>query len=228
MNRPIITAMGLAVTLLVVGAVAAEPAKGAPAEAAHDAERKAEGAARAAGKGEGKGERKRGAEGKADAEGDRKGKGDAEGDAKAKAKKDPKKATAGDEKPACMRCGATCGLEPVCVCEPGTKNRPKAEFEVECAPVFIAGCGTPFGRRTGCTEGRASVAGGCTTCGPEACECRGRIRFVKKLERKNVDEEVPTVVRKVKYLCDCCAGRCAAGCCGPAPRPSWWSRLLPW
>ena len=221
MNRPIITAMGLAVALLVVNAVADEQAKGASAAAAQHAEGEAQGAAKAAGKGEGKGEGKREAEGKADAE----------RDAKAKTTKDPKKETAGDEKPACMRCGATCGLEPVCVCEPGTKKRPRAEFEVECAPICITGCGNPFGPRTTCTGGCASVAGGCTTCGPEACECRGRIRVVKKLERKNVDEEVPTVVRKVKYLCDCCAGRCAAGCCGPAPRhrsASWWGRLLPW
>jgi hypothetical protein len=195
MTRPIIAAMLLAIALPVGGAGADGPAKAPSA-----------------------------AEGKADAKGDRKGKGDAEGDGKGKAAKDPKQAASGDEKPACMRCGATCGLEAVCVCEPGTKKRPKTEFEVECNPICIAGCGNPFGQRAGCT-------GGCTTCGPEACECRGRIRVVKKLERKNVDEEVPTVVRKVKYLCECCAGKCGAGCCGPAARhraPSWWSRLLPW
>jgi hypothetical protein len=32
-----------------------------------------------------------------------------------------------DKPPACMHCGATCGLEAVCVCECGTKKKPKTE-----------------------------------------------------------------------------------------------------
>jgi hypothetical protein len=34
-----------------------------------------------------------------------------------------------DKPPACMHCGATCGLEAVCVCECGTKKKPKTEYE---------------------------------------------------------------------------------------------------
>lgn len=199
MNRLLIAAVLLAIAMPVGGAAADGPSKATSAVA-----------------------------GKADAKGDRKGKGDAEADAKGKAAKDPKKASSGDEKPACMRCGATCGLEPICVCEPGTKKRPKTEFDVECGPICIAGCGDPFDRKgspacTGCT--------GCTHGGPEPCECRGRVRVVKKLVRKTVDEEVPTVERKVKYVCDCCAGRCTAGRHeGPCRRGKtpWWSRLLAW
>jgi hypothetical protein len=142
--------------------------------------------------------------------------------------KDSGKAAAA-AKPACMRCGATCGLEPVCVCEPGTKKRSKTEFDVECGPICIPGCGDPFGKSGGpsCT----GCAGGCTSDQAAPCSCRGRIRNVKKLSRRNVDEEVPTVVRTVKYVCDCCAGRCGAGCCGGSPRhgaASWWSRLFCW
>ena len=39
--------------------------------------------------------------------------------------------------PACMHCGATCGLRPICVCKPGTKKQPKFEFDVTCEPICI-------------------------------------------------------------------------------------------
>jgi hypothetical protein len=56
--------------------------------------------------------------------------------------KDDKEKPKEDEKPACMHCGATCGLEPICVCEPGTKKQPKVEFDVKCEPICVAGCGS--------------------------------------------------------------------------------------
>jgi len=128
--------------------------------------------------------------------------------------------------PACMQCGATCGLQPICVCEPGTKKQPKIEFDTTCDPVCIPACGShawPFG-------GRAAKTG-CTSCCEEPCACPSRVRFCKKIKKETVDEEVPTVVRKVQYVCDCCAGRCVAGCCDAEPRqgpPAWWRNLTWW
>jgi hypothetical protein len=132
-----------------------------------------------------------------------------------------------EEKPACMHCGATCGLAAVCVCEPGTKMRPKTEFEVKCEPICVAGCGSKPWHLHRCRD-RAT----CTSCCEEPCECPSRVRSCKRLRLETVDEEVPTVVRKVKYVCDCCAGRCAAGCCGGRRRhtwvPAWWTDRTWW
>jgi hypothetical protein len=142
-----------------------------------------------------------------------------------KAKEDKEKSKK-DEKPACMHCGATCGLAPICVCEPGTKKQPKVEFDVKCEPICVAGCSTkpwPFGR--------CGAHVGCTTCCEEPCRCPGWVRNCKKLKKETTDEEVPTIKRKVAYVCDCCAGRCTAGCCEATPHPrqaSWWTRLTWW
>ncbi|NBT12288.1 MAG: hypothetical protein EBS56_01620 [Planctomycetia bacterium] len=129
--------------------------------------------------------------------------------------------------PACMHCGATCGLAPVCVCEPGTKKRPKVEFEVTCEPICVAGCGG--GPRF--LDGHAAGTT-CTGCREEPCACRGRVRSCKRIRRETVDEDVPTIVRKVGYVCDGCSGRCAAGCCGGGQRrhwlPAWWVNLTWW
>jgi hypothetical protein len=123
-----------------------------------------------------------------------------------------------EPKPACMHCGATCGLEPVCVCEPGTKKKPKVEFEVTCEPICVAGCGSkpwPFGRW--------HDRGGCTSCCAEPCACRGWVRNRKKLKRETTDEEVPAIKRTVAYVC---ATRCSEPC---KPRSSsWWSLLTAW
>lgn len=141
----------------------------------------------------------------------------------AKAKKDEEKK---DDTPACMHCGATCGLAPVCVCEPGTKKKPQVEFDVTCEPICIPACSHecwPFG-------GHASRAT-CTACCEAPCECASRVRYCKKIKKETTDEEVPIVVRKVKHVCDCCAGRCAAGCCDTKPRhrpPAWWTNLTWW
>ena len=142
---------------------------------------------------------------------------------KEKARDKPKE----DEKPACMHCGATCGLEPICVCEPTTKKQPKVEFDVKCEPICVAGCSSkpwPFGR---CHE-----RVGCTSCCEEPCRCPGWVRNCKKLKKETTDEEVPTIKRKVAYICDCCSGECTAGCCGVEPGrqwlPSWCTSLTLW
>lgn len=145
--------------------------------------------------------------------------------------KDPQAATKDKkkeaEKPACMRCGATCGLAPVCVCEPGTKKRPKTEFEATCEPLCVPGCGRMPWFLDACRDRTT-----CTSCCDEPCACPSRVRFCKKLQKETVDEAKPTIVRKVKYLCRCCAGSCTAGCCGGERRrpwpPAWWPNLTWW
>ena len=124
--------------------------------------------------------------------------------------------------PACLRCGATCDLEPICVCTPGTKKEPKIEYDVDCEPICLAGCGSrpwQFGRRDPV---------GCTACGLEPSDWPGRVRNRKLLRKETVEEEVCVVERSVAYLCGPCAGRAASGCCGNAadtPAASWWWRL---
>jgi hypothetical protein len=127
-------------------------------------------------------------------------------------------------KPACRHCGATCGLVPVCVCEPGTKKKPKNQYQTTCEPICVAGCSTkpwPFGGRHDRTR--------CTSCCAEPCACPGWVRNRKTLKKETVDEEVPTIKRTVAYVCDPRAGR-GTGCCGMGqPRSSsWWTRLTWW
>jgi len=141
---------------------------------------------------------------------------------KAAGKKDAAKK---DEKPACMHCGGTCCLVPICVCEPGTKKKPQVEFEVKCEPMCVAGCGSkpwPFGQ---CHD-----RVGCTSCCEEPCRCPGWVRSRKMLKKETVDEEVPTIKRKVAYVCDTCAGR-GTGCCGDRcdhRQAGWWTHLTWW
>jgi hypothetical protein len=136
-----------------------------------------------------------------------------------------------DGQPACMQCGATCGLRPVCVCKPGTKTVPEPEFSTTCEPVCIPGCGSkpwPWcrpGRWPGCT----SCTDSCTDCGDEPCNCPGRVRQRKVLVWKTVDAEKPVVKHSVGYLC--C--RCEAaqrpqghGCC--TPHRGAWQGCLDW
>jgi hypothetical protein len=147
--------------------------------------------------------------------GESKDKGKDEGKDKGKEKDKGKKE---EPKPACMHCGATCGLEPVCVCQPGTKKKPKVEFEVTCEPICVAGCGSkpwPFGRW--------HDRGGCTSCCAEPCACRGWVRNRKKIKRETTDEEVPAIKRTVAYVC----GTCCSEPCEPRPS-SWWSVLTAW
>jgi phosphate-selective porin OprO/OprP len=147
--------------------------------------------------------------------------------AKAKEDKGPsaEKATKADKKPACMHCGATCGLAAICVCEPGTKKQPKVEFDVECEPICVARCGSRPWPLERCEAGV-----GCTNGCEGACRCPAWVRNCKRLKKQTVDEDVPTIKRKVAYICDCCAGRCSDGCSSVKPcRPSsWWKRLCWW
>lgn len=117
--------------------------------------------------------------------------------------------TAGDAGPSCLRCGSTCGLEPICVCEPGIKKVPRAEYDVACEPICIAGCGSKPWCGRGCTEA------GCTTCGPDGDDCPGRVRSRKTLRRETVEDEVCVVNRRVAYLCDACSRSGVTGCTAP-------------
>jgi hypothetical protein len=135
-----------------------------------------------------------------------------------------KTASPNHAKPACMHCGATCRLVPVCVCEPSTKKQPKKEYATTCEPICVPGCGSkpwPFGR----WHDRAR----CTSCCTEPCACPGWVRNRKTLKKETVDEEVPTIKRTVAYVCDPRAGR-GTGCCGTGQpwSSSWWTRLTSW
>ncbi|MFM8985864.1 MAG: hypothetical protein ACKONH_07380, partial [Planctomycetia bacterium] len=72
-----------------------------------------------------------------------------------KAAKQDSREQAERERPACMHCGATCGLVPVCVCKPGTRKIQKTEYETTCDPVCVPCCsGPPWKcqrRASGCT-----------------------------------------------------------------------------
>lgn len=146
---------------------------------------------------------------------------------KDKDKDKDKKKSPEEGKPACMHCGATCGLAPVCVCEPGTKKRPKAEFDATCEPLCVAGCATKPWFLDWCHDRTR-----CTSCCDEPCECPSRVRWCKRIKREMVDEEVPTVVRKVEYVCRCCSGTCSARCCNAdrriQPLLTWWTNLTRW
>jgi hypothetical protein len=116
--------------------------------------------------------------------------------------------------PACMHCGATCGLTAICVCEPGTKKKTRIEFASRREPVCIPGCGGPE-QRVGCTD-----------CDAEPCACPGRVRLCNRLLAETVTEEVPAVVRKVRYVCRCCEATCGGR---PRHEPCWhWTTLLRW
>jgi len=129
-----------------------------------------------------------------------------------------------DKPPACMHCGATCGLEKVCVCECGTKKQPRTEYDVTCEDFCVAGCGgLPWPLRRACRAG-------CTDCGSTPCNAHVRTR--KKLGKEVRDEEVPAITRKVAYVCQRCAGRPP---CHRCRRPAvsgghdgWWWRWLAW
>ena len=137
-------------------------------------------------------------------------------------KVDNKKEKPKEDSPKCMHCGATCGLEAVCVCECGTKKKPKTEYEAKCDQICVPRCSGlpwPFSR---CDHG-----GGCTDCPPDAC--RAWVRQRKTLVKETKDEEVSAIERKVQYVCCRCAARGRAGCCGggPAEQAGWWPQWLP-
>jgi hypothetical protein len=128
-----------------------------------------------------------------------------------------------EESPKCMHCGARCGLEAVCVCECGTKKKPKTEYEAKCDPICVPRCSGlpwPFSR---CRHG-----GGCTDCPSDAC--RAWVRQRKTLVKETKDEEVSMIERKVKYVCCQCSATGKTGCCGgePTRHGVWWPHWLRW
>lgn len=134
-----------------------------------------------------------------------------------------------DDPPSCMRCGATCGLRPACVCTPGTKTVPEPEFSTTCAPICIPGCGSrpwPW-----CRHGVAPGCTSCTDCVDEPCDCPGRIRQRKVLARKTVDAEKTVLNHSVGQLCCRCdpSPRPRSHAChSQAPARGTWRRCLDW
>jgi hypothetical protein len=129
-------------------------------------------------------------------------------------------------KPACRACGGSCGLQPICVCEPGTKKKSTTTYSMKCEPVCVpAPCllhgGNPHRRPLSCTDSGCDGA------------CAGAmIRTKKSLVKTVREEEVDIVTRKIEYLCRHCSGSGQAtscrSCSAPAaatPRPPWW---WPW
>jgi hypothetical protein len=146
-------------------------------------------------------------------------------DAKAAASKNqsPEKKSE-PEKPACMHCGATCGLMAVCVCKPGTRKTQQTEYEATCDPICVPCCSGPpwpWGVRH-----RPACCTGCET------ECHDAwVRQRKKLVVEKKDEEKPTIERKVAWVCRACDPDRPVSCTGggaPAGRrPGWWPTWLP-
>jgi uncharacterized membrane protein YgdD (TMEM256/DUF423 family) len=138
-------------------------------------------------------------------------------------------AGAADARPACRLCGACCGLQPVCVCEPVTKKKPKTTYSMKCEPVCVPGpCLLHHGKAT---RHRA----GCTGPACDGCCGAATVRMKKVLLKKVTEEEVDAIERKVEYVCCHCAGIEAAptcsSCSGHGPevghsRP-WWRWLWP-
>ncbi len=139
-----------------------------------------------------------------------------------KAAKQDAREKAERERPACMHCGATCGLVPVCVCTPGTRKVPKTEYETICDPLCVPCCSGPPWK---CHHGITS----CTAC---AAECPDAwVRQRKKLVVEKKDEEKPAIERKVAWVCRGCDAGTPVGCTGggdaSSRRASWWPSWLP-
>ena len=146
-----------------------------------------------------------------------------QGDAKVKLPTQPPEKSA-EQRPACMHCGATCGLVAVCVCKPGTKKIPKTEYEAKSDPLCVPCCGGPPW-----PWGRKCTAGSCTGCEAECHDAWVRQR--KKLVVETKDEEKPAIERQVAWVCRGCARGAPVSCtgCGDAApgRASWWPSWLP-
>lgn len=137
------------------------------------------------------------------------------------AKQEPRE-KAERERPACMHCGATCGLVPMCICTPGTRKVQKTEYETICDPVCVPCCsGPPWKCHHGVTN--------CTAC---EAECPAAwVRQRKKLIVEKKDEEKPAIERKVVWVCRGCDAGTPVGCTGGGDasprRSSWWPSWLP-
>jgi hypothetical protein len=129
-------------------------------------------------------------------------------------------------KPACRACGGTCGLQPICVCEPGTRKKSTTTYSMKCEPVCVpAPCLLP-----GWNPLRRPLS--CTDSGCDGACAGATIRTKKSLLKTVREEEVDIVTRKIEYLCRHCSGSGPAAncrsCAAPAaatPRPPWW---WPW
>lgn len=131
-------------------------------------------------------------------------------------------------KPVCRNCGGSCGLEPVCVCEPGTKKKPTTTYSMKCelvcvpAPCLLHG-GSAHHHTPSCTD--TPCDGGCAD---------AVVRTKKTLLNTVTEEEVDILTRKVEYVCRHCSGNDTASSCAscthtrpiPVERRPWWS--LPW
>ncbi|MFM9009936.1 MAG: hypothetical protein ACKON8_03435 [Planctomycetota bacterium] len=126
--------------------------------------------------------------------------------------------------PACLRCGASCDLEPICVYIPSTKKVPKNTYDVDCEPICLPGCGSsPWGLAR-------QPPASCCDCGETPCDCPGRVRTRKRLRTEIVEEETRVVERKVEYLCRSCSDRGSPSCCRGrrSSAPTWYARLTAW
>jgi hypothetical protein len=137
----------------------------------------------------------------------------------------------GKERPACVHCGATCGLVAFCECKPGTKKTQKTEYDTTCDPVCVPGCsGPPWPWRHRPAAGCTGCASGCTECAGDCCNAWVRQR--KKLVKETKDEEKAVVERKVVWVCRGCDGGPSAGCTGGsgagAGKAGWWPTWLCW
>lgn len=145
------------------------------------------------------------------------------GDAKVKPPTKPAEKSK-EERPACMHCGATCGLVAVCVCKPGTRITPRTEYEAKPDPICVPCCGGPPW-----PWGGHRRAAGCTGCEVECHDAWVRQR--KKLVKETKDEEQPRLERKVAWVCRGCGPGDPVTCTGGgdvAPRrASWWPAWLP-
>jgi len=149
-----------------------------------------------------------------------------QGDAKVKPPTKPAE-NSEEERPACMHCGATCGLVAVCVCKPGTRKTPKTEYEAESDPICVPCCSGPPWPWSGHRR-----AAGCTECERCDTECQDAwVRQRKKLVKETKDEEKPAIERKVAWVCRGCETAEPVSCTGGGkaapPRGRWWPTWLP-
>lgn len=140
-------------------------------------------------------------------------------------KVDDKKPDANATKPVCRICGGSCGLAAVCICEPGTKKRPKTTYSMKCEPVCV-----PTPRLLHGGHGHAPPCTG-SPCDGRCAE--SMVRTKKSLLKTITDEEVDVFTRKIEYVCCHCSNTprtsgCPS-CTGSTPtlRRPWWHWLWP-
>lgn len=125
-------------------------------------------------------------------------------------------------KPACRQCGSPVHLQAICVCEPGSSKKSRTVYDVTCESICLPGPAGPPWKRD------RSAGNGCTECGPTSCDCPGRVRHRKALQKKTVEEDVCVVDRRVEYVCAACLDAGEEGCGGPKPRVCTGSKRSRW